>query len=140
MLIREATSNDIPSIFDIRFSVIENVLSDPKKVTVEICNDFLNRRGKGWVVEVDETVAGFSIASLEDGSIWALFVRPGFEGRGVGRELLKKAKDWLFAAGASEVHLTTEPGTRADGFYSKQGWSRGETTPEGEVRFSIRRT
>lgn len=140
MLIRQATSNDIPSIFDVRLSVRENILSDPKKITTEICEDFLNRRGKGWVVEIDENIAGFSIASLEDASIWALFVRPGFEGRGIGKELLGIAVEWLFANGVSEVHLTTDPGTRADSFYSKQGWSRGDTTADGEVRFSIRRT
>ena len=137
ILIREATTDDIPLIFDIRLSVKENILTNTNAVTPEICKDYLETNGKGWIAEIDRVAVGFSIASSKDNSIWALFVRPEFEGKGVGKALLASATTWLFANGATEVTLTTGAGTSADRFYERQGWRRGELDEDGEVRDSI---
>lgn len=139
MLFREATIEDIPALFEVRMSVRENVLSDPSKVTHEMCAAYLTVAGKGWVCEVGGEVVGFSVASLADASIWALFVRPGYEGRGIGGRLLRLATDWLFEAGAPCVSLSTEPGTRADRFYEAHGWRRGEIKGGGEVGYLLRK-
>jgi GNAT superfamily N-acetyltransferase len=137
VVFREATIEDIPALSEIRLSVTENVLSDPRKVTPEMYAAYLSVSGKGWLCEVEGEVAGFSVASLGDASIWALFVRPGYEGRGIGAHLLKLATGWLFSMGASSVSLSTEAHTRADRLYESQGWKRSEIRPDGEVGYRL---
>lgn len=136
---REATLDDIPDLIEIRLSVTENVLSDPGSVTPAVCAEYLGDIGKGWVCEADGRLVGFSIACLRDSSIWALFIRPGYEGQHIGGTLLKYAVDWLFAMAAEKIFLTTGADTRADRFYEGQGWSRGELLPNGEVCFTLPR-
>lgn len=137
MIFREATLKDISALSEVRLSVRENVLSDPNRITHEMYQTYLCEAGKGWLCEVDGEVVGFSVASLKDASIWALFVKPGHEGRGIGRKLLHLATEWLFDMGASSIVLSTEVGTRADVWYQRQGWTRGEIRPDAEVCYSL---
>ncbi|MDX1705556.1 GNAT family N-acetyltransferase [Pseudidiomarina sp.] len=140
MVFREANVEDIPALSGIRLSVKENVLSDPGKVTTEMYVAYLSESGKGWLCEIDGEVVGFSVASLNDGSIWALFVKPGYEGKGIGARLLKLAADWLFDMGATSIILSTDANTRADRLYERQGWSRGEVRADGEVGYRLDKT
>ena len=137
VIFREAKVEDIPALSEIRLSVKENVLSDPRKVAPEVFADYLSVSGKGWVCEFEGEPVGFSVASLRDASIWALFVRPGYEGRGIGTRLLNLATNWLFEMGASNISLSTEAHTRADRVYESQGWKRGEIKPDGEVSYRL---
>ncbi|MBL8182114.1 MAG: GNAT family N-acetyltransferase [Blastocatellia bacterium] len=123
-------------MFDIRLSVKENILTNVDAITAEVCIEYLETNGKGWIAEIDGLTVGFSIASSNDNSIWALFVRPESEGKGVGKALLDAAVAWLFANGATEITLTTGAGTSADQFYERQGWLRGAIDDDGEVRFT----
>lgn len=140
MIFRDAKVEDIPALLEIRLSVTENVLSDPRKVTPEMCADYISVSGKGWLCEIDGEVVGFSVASLRDGSIWALFVRPEYEGRGIGTRLLKLATNWLFSKGAPTIRLSTDPNTRADRMYESHGWKRGEIMSNGEVSYQLDRS
>jgi GNAT superfamily N-acetyltransferase len=140
MRFRRAVLADIPSIMEIRLAVEENVLSNPAAVTPEDCAAYLEERGRGWVCESDGRIVGFSYAASEDHSIWALFVLPEYEGRGIGRHLLRLAVEWLISTGADEIRLATETSTRADRFYSAQGWLRGEMKNETEVWFRLPRS
>ena len=124
MNIRQATLLDIPAMSAIRLSVKENRLSDPSRVTEQMYRDYLELLGRGWVAEVGGEVVGFSYADKNDASIWALFVSPDYEGRGIAKRLLQVAVDWLFALGHESVHLSTSKDTRADRFYTGQGWTR----------------
>lgn len=137
MNFREAKMEDISALSEVRQSVRENVLSDPRKVTRELYESYLVKSGKGWLCEIEGEVVGFSVASLGDASIWALFVKPSHEGRGIGRKLLRLATDWLFAKGATSIALSTDANTRADRFYEGQGWRRGEIKPDGEVCYRL---
>ncbi|WP_228439914.1 GNAT family N-acetyltransferase [Chryseobacterium phocaeense] len=83
-IIREARVEDIPQIQAVRNSVKENTLSDPGLVTDADCEEFLYRRGKGWVAEIESRIVGFSIADLEENNIWALFLHLDFENLGIG--------------------------------------------------------
>lgn len=49
MTIREAKLSDIPQIHIVRNAVKGNILSDPNLVTDKDCEEFLFKRGKGWV-------------------------------------------------------------------------------------------
>jgi GNAT superfamily N-acetyltransferase len=134
---REAHSGDIAEIREIRLMVKENTLSDPSIITYEMCQEYLDLRGRGWVCELDGKIRGFSYAAREDGSIWALFIRPEYEGQGIGSRLLKLATAWLFELGHTQVILGTSPDTRADRFYQAQGWQRGAMKNAKEVCYSL---
>lgn len=137
VIFREASADDIPALSEIRLSVRENVLTDTRKVTPEMYEAYLGGAGKGWLCEVDGDVVGFCVASLREASIWSLFVKPGYEGRGIGTRLLKLATGWLFEVGASSISLSTEANTRADRLYERQGWKRGEIRLDGEVCYRL---
>lgn len=122
MEFREAIPSDLEAIMDVRFSVKENVLSNPDLVTIADCEDFIFRRGKGWVCIIDGKVVGFSIVDLVENNIWALFVRPEFAQKGIGKQLHNLMLDWYFTQTQETVWLGTDPGTRAETFYRKSGW------------------
>lgn len=129
---------DIPAMSRIRLSVTENVLSDPTRITREMYEDFLEKSGRGWVAELGGDIAGFCYADKKNASIWALFVAPGKEGRGLARSLLALAVNWLFDLGHERVHLSTGVNTRADRFYAAQGWTR-KPVSASEIAYSLAR-
>src|SRR5262249_55977304 len=137
MIFRDALVEDIPQIQQVRNSVKENMLSDPSIVSDQDCEDYLTRRGKGWVCEIDGRVVGFAIADLVDHNIWALFVHPDFEGKGIGKKLHDTMLDWYFTQTSEPVWLGTAPNTRAEIFYRKSGWKEIGKRPNGEVKFEM---
>jgi len=134
---RPATADDVTTIMRIRLEVKENTLSNPNIITRQMCLDYLDKLGRGWVAELDGEIQGFSYAAHEDSSIWALFIAPEHEGKGMGKVLLKLAVDYLFELGNNEVKLGTSPDTRADRFYAAQGWKRGEMKNAKEVAYTF---
>lgn len=120
--IRKARTSDIPALARIRAAVRENVLSDPSKVPTTAYQTFIDRSAI-WVWEEDGRVLGFCAADPGDGTIWALFVDPAEEGRGIGRHLLPCALEDLKRAGWTEAHLMTDVGSRAERFYATGGWT-----------------
>jgi GNAT superfamily N-acetyltransferase len=97
----------------------------------------LGERGKGWVFEDDAgVIVGFGIADALSRSLWALFVHPGSERRGVGRALHDAMVAWLFAIDNRPIWLTTEPHTRAASFYAAAGWLPQPSPVSGELCFS----
>ncbi|HWI91530.1 MAG TPA: GNAT family N-acetyltransferase [Flavisolibacter sp.] len=137
MTFREATTEDIPQIQIVRNSVRENQLSDPALVTDKDCEEFLTIRGKGWVCEMDDKIAGFSIADLKENNIWALFVHPQYENKGIGKKLHELMLDWYFSQTEKTVWLGTAPGTRAEEFYKRKGWKVIGTHGKGETKFEM---
>jgi GNAT superfamily N-acetyltransferase len=136
MIIREATRRDVPGLMAVRSAVKENILtSDIPQERIVVG---LEMRGKGWVAEHGAKVVGFSMADRQESMIWALFLLPEWERRGLGKLLLERAVDWLCLEGCASISLTTEPGSRAEGFYSHLGWTRSGITDKGEVRFELR--
>ena len=144
--IREATAEDIPETFKIRVATKENVLTEDdlwkSGITPQAVEKLLQTCCKCWVTEYDHRVVGFCTANAETKSIWALFIYPEYEGRGLGRLLMEAAVDWLWSKGTDQIWLTTETNTRADGFYRHLGWQRGETVYEDgieDVRYTLKR-
>jgi GNAT superfamily N-acetyltransferase len=137
MNIREATIEDIKQIQIVRNAVKENMLSNPNLVTDDDCKEFITERGKGWVCEIDDTIVGFSIVDLKDNNIWALFVDPAFEKKGIGKQLHDVMMDWYFTQTTETVWLGTAPNTRAETFYRKAGWREVGMHGKNEIKFEM---
>lgn len=129
--------DDIPAMSSIRLAVRENILSNPARVTEQMYSDYLSILGRGWVAEADGQVVGFCYAERENSSIWALFISPDYEGRGLAKRLLNLAVDWLFELGKESVQLSTGVDTRADRFYAAQGWARGQVERDKDVSYTL---
>jgi GNAT superfamily N-acetyltransferase len=119
---REANIDDIPQMHIIRLAVKENVLTNPDLVKEKDYEAFLTTKGKGWVCEQDGIILGFAIVDMEKHNVWALFIDPEHEGRGIGKELQKQMLEWYFKNTAEPIWLGTTPGTRAEKFYRLTGW------------------
>ena len=113
---REAVEADIAAMSVIRLAVTENRLSDPARITRAMYVAYIDNvdnpdspanLGKSWVCELDGVIKGFASADKVDGSVWALFVSPEHEGRGLARPLLAAAAAWLFELGHPRVTLST---------------------------------
>lgn len=139
-VIREAACEDIPALFDIRLSVVENAMTlrelEAAGVTPVSVDAALQSDSRAWLAEVDGEPVGFCMANLDDGCLFALFIRPGFEGRGLGRELIAKAESLLFKRHET-IWLTTgsNPDLRAHAFYQQHDWEAGGFADDGQVRY-----
>lgn len=134
--LRLAQRDDVAQIQRVRHSVRENRLTSRAIADAEVV-DAIERTGRGWVVEIDGRIVGFAIGNAESGNIWALFVEPEHEGRGVGRRLHDAMVAWLWSRGVQRLWLSTEAGTRAQRFYEAAGWSNGGPLPSGELLFEL---
>jgi GNAT superfamily N-acetyltransferase len=134
-MIRAATVADIPRLRELRGSVHENRLSDPSRVTTADY-EWHVVHAPIHVWEDDGVIKGLSAGDPRDGSIWALFVDPAFEGRGIGQALIMAATNSIAAAGHRVARLSTEPGTRAERFYLRNGWMAKGHTERGEIIFT----
>jgi GNAT superfamily N-acetyltransferase len=132
-MIRKATRADYPRISEIRFVVRENRLSNPASIGPVV--DWLFDNSTFWVWEEDSAIQGFSAADPRDGSIFALFVHPSYERRGIGRALLTLACSVLKESGHAIATLTTEAGTRAERFYRIDGWIEVGLKQDGQIVF-----
>lgn len=120
----------------VRMSVQENRLVS----TALSENDYvaaIESSGRGWVIERKGIIVAFAIGNSENESIWALFVEPGHDRKGYGRQLHDTMVAWLWEQGLGRLWLTTEPGTRAERFYEMAGWQRVGPSSHGEVRFEL---
>jgi GNAT superfamily N-acetyltransferase len=136
-IFREATVADIRQMQIVRHSVKENVLSNPDLVTDKDCEEYITLRGKGWVCEIENTIVGFAIADLLEHNIWALFVMPEYEKRGIGKKMHNIMLHWYFSQTDETVWLSTASGTRAEKFYRTCGWIEVGITKTDEIKFEL---
>lgn len=137
MLLRPATLPDIPQMHVIRMAVKENILSDPALITPQDYAAYLEKRGAGWVVEIEHQIVGFAIVDFQENNVWALFVDPNFEKRGVGRMLHGQLISAYFARTNQPLWLGTEPNSRAESFYRKAGWKEVGKHGSDEIKFEF---
>lgn len=141
MLLRVATEADIEALFEIRTSVRENHQSRAELaalgVTPETIARMLRTCCRAWVASEDGYDVAFSMANAAEATVFAMFLRPGYEGRGLGRALMRLAEEWLFATGCGEIWLLTDSRreVRANGFYRHLGWKESGLQADGQVRF-----
>ncbi len=137
MVFRHAETSDVKNMQLIRNAVRENVLSDPALVPDADVEKYINHRGKGWVCLDLGIIAGFCIADLVNDNIWALFVLPGMEGKGIGRKLQTIMLDWYFNHDKSTVWLSTQKDSRAERFYRLTGWKEAGPYGKNEIKFTM---
>ena len=141
-VIRVATAADMPGIARVRTSVRENHLSLEQLRARGITNESVAASfladSRGWVAERNGEIIAFTIADRAERSIFALFVLPGYEGRGLGGRLLTLALQWLRENGVRDVWLTTGPDTKAARFYERRGWIAVAPTETEDIRYELR--
>jgi GNAT superfamily N-acetyltransferase len=138
LVLRQARRTDIAAIQRVRHAVRENRLTSGVITDADVL-EAIETTGRGWVIEVDGEVVAFAVGNATDGNIWALFVDPAHEHRGYGRQLHDAMVAWLWSRGLRKLWLTTQPGTRAERFYTVAGWRATGLTAFGEIRFELER-
>lgn len=137
MKFREAQTSDIKELHLIRIAVKENILPDPGMIAEDEYAAFLTQRGKGWLCEIENKITGFAIVDLVKNNVWALFVEPSYEKKGIGKKLHDMMLDWYFNQTKEKLCLGTSPNTRAEIFYRKAGWIEIGKRPNGEIHFEM---
>ena len=82
---------------------------------------------------------GFVCGRPPKKDIWALFVRPEYEGRGIGTALMTLVEAWMFEQGLEALTLSTAPGTRAERLYQRRGWEDGGVAGPFERTYRLRK-
>lgn len=140
--IRPALPSDVTAIFHVRTAVTENALTMAELtkmgITAQSVTDMIAAGPCAWVAVGGDGVIGFAMIDAVEGALFAAFVLPSHEGRGIGRRLVELAERQLF-----ERHplcwLETGKATRAAGFYSRLGWSNQQDLGNGDIRLEKRR-
>ncbi len=144
--VRELVAADIPAIFAVRVSTTENAITEERLkdlgITAETTAAAIRNNLKGWVAEVDGEVTGFVMGDKDTGEITVLALRPEFEGRGLGKQLMQQVTEWLFTVGHDELWLLTGaiPSFRAYGFYQAIGWQPTGEIVDADEKFVLRRS
>lgn len=134
--IRQAIASDVGGMHRVRLSVLENRLVS-RRLSEQDYIEEIEVTGRGWVIESEGNIVAFAVGNAATGGIWALFVEPGHEGKGYGRQLHDTMVDWLREQGHDRLWLTTGPDTRASRFYEEAGWRRAGVTADGELRYEL---
>ena len=142
MQIRTATPEDVAAIFDVRCSVKENHMSRAELAELDITPETVGGMISGGdyivpVALVGGEIVAFAMAQISEGYVFALFVRPEHEGKGLGNTLMREVESGFKEHGVTEAWLCTgsEKGIRAPGFYRRLGWVESGTMEDGQLRF-----
>jgi len=72
---------------------------------------------------------------VADASLFAAFVLPAHEGKGLGTQLVLVAESELFNR-HSEIWLETDRDSRAAGFYRRLGWGNEREAKGSQIRLT----
>ncbi len=138
--VRIAGASDVPALFAIRLSVAENAMTlnelADAGVTPQSVEDALKANARAWLAETGSEPAAFAMADNDDGCIFAMFVKPGFEGRGFGRALMAEAEHYLSRNHPLLwLHTGADMRLRAHGFYRRLGWRMVGPAGSDELRY-----
>lgn len=140
--IRAVQASDVDLLFEIRCSVRENLQTRVELAELGITsNSVMEMIESGdyvsFIARCDDVDAGFTMAKISERYIFACFVRPSFEGRGIGRLLMTITECELLKRGIDTAWLTTEAdySFRAVGFYRALGWTEARRLDDGQIRF-----
>lgn len=138
---RKMVLDDLSAAFAVRMSTIDNAITMEElerdyDITPQSLAEAMTSHVAGWLCEDSGTAVGFSIGDRLNGEVQVVVVRPEYEGHGIGKNLLSRVQEWLFAEGHKEIWLRSnpDPTIRAYGFYRRLGWqTTGREVGEDEV-------
>lgn len=140
---RPATTADIEATYDLFRTATEDLLAQrnlalPEPTEAGRARFFAFRRhvlthdpDRFWVAESarDREMVGFGIATLRD-QLWylaALHVRPGWQGRGIGRELLRCCQESIAArANITRIVISDSLNPHSNLLYARAGMMQSE--------------
>lgn len=129
-------------MFHVRISVIENHLSREEMqrigITENVVADLIEKSCCAWVATDNEKIIGFSMILPDEGCLFAAFVLPEYEGRGIGRRLVEIAEKELFRH-HEIAWLETDKQSRAAKFYIQLGWGNKIDINDTDVRLEKHR-
>ena len=140
--IRTAQLTDIDGIFDVRTSVTENHLSREEMrqmgITESAVAEMIENNHCAWVATENDKIIGFSMILPDEGCLFAAFVLPEYEGRGVGRRLVSLAEQELFKH-HEIAWLETDKNSRAAKFYMQLGWGNKTAINDTDIKLEKQR-
>jgi ribosomal protein S18 acetylase RimI-like enzyme len=140
LTLREAQPRDIPAMFALRERTRENPFSPEELARLGITPEsttaaMASGRSTSWVCLQESLLVGFASGDCASGEILVVAVSPDFEGRGIGKALLRSVMESLRSAGCGRLWLAASPNpnVRSYGFYRHLGWQpTGEKTTTGD--------
>jgi GNAT superfamily N-acetyltransferase len=121
--LREARAADVPRLIEIRAAVRENRLTDPARIAAPDYLPYITRRHLWLAEDAAGTPIAFAALDADGDSVWALFVAPEAERRGLGRLLLARLVEEARLLALPALTLETEAGSRAESLYRAAGWT-----------------
>ncbi|MFX4310525.1 GNAT family N-acetyltransferase, partial [Enterobacter sp. 63] len=85
------------------------------------------------VAILNDNVIGFSMILPDEGCLFAAFVLPEYQGRGIGRRLVELAEHELFKHHET-AWLETDKNSRAAQFYMQLGWVKKKNIDGTDIR------
>lgn len=129
-------------MFKVRASVGENTMTSDELSAIGVTPDSIalavSSAACSWVATAEEEVVGFAMVDLDDACLFALFVMPQHEGRGIGTCLTQACEQALFERHHS-AWLETAKGSRAAGLYRHLGWGNEVEIGGGDIRLEKQR-
>lgn len=140
--IRLALPSDVDAIFKVRTSVRENALTADELIQIGVTPASIAQTISAtpcvWVAEIDSEVIGFSMVEQDNACLFAAFVLPEHEGKGIGTRLIQISEHALFKH-HDVAWLETAEGSRAARLYRHLGWGNPKDIGNGDVRLEKRR-
>lgn len=141
IIFHKLTEQHLKYIYEIRFSVLENRLHGHQiqYLQREQALEDINQGG-GWICKVDNEYAGYGFGIfIPDPLIGGLFVKPEFQNKGIGSQLLSFVTQWFFEQNTTDISLTTDAGSKAEHFYRQRGWLPSGVDEFGQLIFKKHR-
>ena len=116
--LRKLTAQHLPYLYEIRFSVEENLLH-PHQIQYLQRTQALEdiNQGGGWICKYGDDYAGVGFGLfIPEPLIGGLFVKPEYQSLGIGSALLARVTARMFEHGAEAIHLTTDPAPKPKAF------------------------
>ncbi|WP_460456256.1 GNAT family N-acetyltransferase [Arenimonas alkanexedens] len=146
VIARRALPSDAAACVDLRGRTRENAVSVERLAAMGItvdswAADIAEGRLQGHVCISREQLVGYGFGDLASGEVVVLALLPEFEGRGLGKALLERVVEDLWAAGHKRLFLgcAADPKLRSHGFYRHLGWRpTGERDALGDEVLELR--
>lgn len=107
-------------------------------ITENVVADLIEKSCCAWVATDNEKIIGFSMILPDEGCLFAAFVLPEYEGRGIGRRLVEIAEKELFRH-HEIAWLETDKQSRAAKFYIQLGWGNKIDINDTDIRLEKHR-